>query len=319
MSNSIINLLNDSLNHFRQTRASNNSRKSPNPRSLNTSFNKLNTSNESSTPFKSQSGLTAKTPIQVSLINPSFKPNQEDSFTNILNSDSYFDYQTANHAIQSSKDSEELEKLFQEINYLKQDQKSLESQVQVLETKILKNLNTLNEPLSQTDFYDIIDRITQLQSKFTNRNKSSLATEKLSVLFQKLSNLEAEAEGIKRENTEVENLYHESLNEIYEKIDKLKRENKNLTDLILSNNSSSPSQSRKFMYSHDESIKKIEKKDPNPALFHLKSQKLQTEHLIIEKELSEIPQSSKSLANKKLRLKLEKDLQTLKTRQENLQ
>ena len=96
----------------------------------------------------------------------------------------------------------------------------------------------MHEPLIKADFSNIISRIGGLQEKFSNRTKSNLSTEKLTDLFEKISNLENEAERIKRENIEVETLYHQSLNEIYDKIEELKVENKALTDVILSSSAS---------------------------------------------------------------------------------
>jgi BMFP domain-containing protein YqiC len=138
-------------------------------------------------------------------------------------------------------------------------------------------------------------------------------------LFGKLSKLESEAENIRRENTEVENLYHESLNEIYNKIDKLKKENKTLTDIILSNSSNSPKQTRKFISSYEESIAKISEKEENKLdLVSQERAELESERFRIEKEISEIPASSKSLANKKKRQTLEKELADVMIRLENL-
>ena len=330
MSSSIITLLNDSLKSFRQTRARSNLRQTPNPRSRDNSFSKQNTSSASERPSLFQPRPPAEQPIQISKVNTFPKPDLHDSFTNILDSDSFIDCKSPGNAVPASKDAEELESLFQEINHLKQDQKSLESQVQVLELKVHENLKSLHRPLKQPELKDIVERISSLQSKFSNRDKSPLIPNKLSDLFEKLSKLEADAESIKKENTEVENLYHESLNEIYRKIDKLKKENKALTDVILANSSYSPDQSRKFQNSFEgfEGFKDLEGLDSldglnrkvvqtvglGPELNSEEVQELESQRLRIEQELRGIPASSKSLASKKMRQALERDLQEVRGR-----
>ena len=185
----------------------------------------------------------------------------------------------------------------------------------------------MHEPLIKADFSNIISRIGGLQEKFSNRTKYNLSTENLTDLFEKISNLENEAERIKRENIEVETLYHQSLNEIYDKIEKLKVENKALTDIILSSSAStspkhsvsrefrqkinSDSPERNIMY-REISLKKVveEEQEENSAMAELFREKelFERELMKIERELGEIPANSKSMANKKKKQTLESEL-----------
>lgn len=331
MSNSIIDALNESIQNFRVTRARNRSKPSPNARSRENSYNKLNSSSESeknvhvSCLNSSQKPVYAKPPSTIS----AKKHERQDSFSRILDSDSFIEYKSPEKSFipvktaefNESSEDPDLKLLFQEIESLKRDQKSLETQVSILENKICENLKDLHEPLKQSDFSEIINRITGLQGKFANRGKSNLGTEKLSDLFEKISNLECEAESIRKENSEVENLYNKSLNEIYQKIDKLKGENKTLTDIILSNGSNSPKQNRKFVQSSVESLKMPEKvESPGKIEFFSKEkQELESEKQRVEYELSQIPMNSKSMANKKKRQQLEKELSDIISKLESFQ
>lgn len=333
MSKSIIDTLNESIQNFKVTRSRNRSKPSPNPRSRENSYQKLNSSSESDKNLQLSYNNSSQKPVQTRPPNSSSSKAhyRQDSFTKILESDSFVEYKTPEKfdfhqktaEFNLSPEDQDVKSLFEEIESLKKDQKSLESQVTILESKICENLKDLHEPLKQSDFSDIINRITGLQGKFANRNKTALSTEKLSDLFEKISNLESEAESIRKENSEVENLYNQSLNEIYEKIEKLKTENKTLTDIILSNSSNSPKQNRKNVYSSVESLTKVQDRNDESKgkidLFDKERQELEAEKFRLELELGQIPVGSKSMASKKKRQGLEKELNEVLSKLETLQ
>ena len=286
--------------------------------------------------------------------NQSVKIGTADSFVKILTADSFIESpqhinsnfiqeeceRTASFTLDQSEVTQynqEIIELYQEISELKNDQKNLENQIGYLELKISSNLKDMHQSLTKSDFSSIITRIGGLQEKFSNRSKPNLSTEKLSDLFEKISNLEFEAERIKRENTEVETLYHQSLNEIYEKIEKLKVENKALTDIILSSPiATSPKHSlqreikKKMNLDNSEkkcmhaeiSLKKVieEDKQDQELLTDIYNEKelLEQKQLKIENELREIPENSKSMANKKKKQTLENDYIKNQSRLEEL-
>ncbi|OMJ85569.1 hypothetical protein SteCoe_13116 [Stentor coeruleus] len=356
MSNSIIDALNESIQNFKISRARNRSGKpSPSHTQKDFSSKKLNSSSSETENFVSRpvntSAYKHRSREQIDSYQSS-KLGNSDSFARMLAGDTYLEgtggianegvsrnierldpedaERTASFVLDnfdSGTHNQELQELFAEISELKKTQKSLENQVTDLEDQISKNLKTINEPLKQSDMSSIMSRIGGLQEKFSNRNKPAYSTEKLSDLFEKISKLEMEAERIKRENNEVESLYHQSLNEIYQKIEKLKAENKSLTDIILSSSvSSSPKHkdNKGFQSKIKENTERQVEKNPIHEEILLKKvieediegleelykekEALEIEREKIEKELQEIPANSKSMANKKKKQALEGDL-----------
>ncbi|OMJ81748.1 hypothetical protein SteCoe_17744 [Stentor coeruleus] len=356
MSNSIIDALNESIQNFKITRARNRSGKpSPSHTQKDFSAKKINSSSSETENFASRPANTSaykhRSREQIDSSHSS-KLGNSDSFARMFAGDTYLEgtgglinegisrnierldpedaERTASFVldnIDSGTHSQELQELFAEISELKKTQKSLENQVTDLEDQISKSLKTTSEPLKQSDMSSIMSRIGGLQEKFSNRNKSAYSTEKLSDLFEKISKLEMEAERIKRENNEVESLYHQSLNEIYQKIEKLKAENKSLTDIILSSSvSSSPKhidnksfqskikekperQIEQTPYHEEISLKKVIEEDiEGLEELYKEREALEIERENIEKELQEIPVNSKSMANKKKKQALEGDL-----------
>ena len=299
--------MNESIQNFKNARMRNRSSKASSHHNREYSSKKLNSSSSDQENHSFREPITHFSYLQN-------KPGRQDSFqsrpsSKIENSDSFVEgidisppnprenekEKTASFSInctgitdhlENSDTSKEIQELFKEISELKNEQKGLEHHVEELEYRISKNLRDMHEPLIKADFSNIISRIGGLQEKFSNRTKSNLSTEKLTDLFEKISNLENEAERIKRENIEVETLYHQSLNEIYDKIEKLKVENKALTDVILSSSASaspkhsvsrefrkklnSDSPERNIMY-REISLKKVieEEQEENSAMAEL--------------------------------------------------
>lgn len=343
---SIIDALNESIQNFKIARSRNRSAK-PSPGSYHKeiSSRKLNSSSsdQENHSFRDPQRHFLPPSMQKDLYQSSHSNyfNNSDSFVKILNGDSITEShspskfgqieaeKTASFTLdhtESAHFSQEMAELFKEISELKNDQKGLEIHIGELENRISKNLRDMHEPLMTTDFSNIISRIGGLQEKFSNRGKSNFTTEKLSSLFEKISNLEQEAEKIKKENNEVENLYHQSLNEIYEKIEKLKGENKALTEIILSSSPSpkhseirrkisSESPERNVMYTEISLKKVIEEEKDDHTLDELLGEKqlLEREKAKIEKELNEIPANSKSMANKKKKQTFEAELANIQS------
>ena len=362
-SNSIIDVLNESIQNFKNLRSRNrSSRPSPTYYQRDYSSRKLNTSSseQESRSLKNEFRMPNTQKSQIfQRENPEFSQkaanNTKESSIKAISSDSLIKSEVKSskpRLIQEEyeanasftldqfeipKHNQEIIDIFQEIAELKNGQQTLENQIKDLESKISENLNDMQQALTKSDFSSIITRIGSLQDKFANRSKLGLSTEKLSDLFEKISNLEFEAERIKRENTEVETLYHQSLNEIYEKIEKLKGENKALTDIILSSPAStSPKHSfqrgiskkntsenlEKNLMSAEISLKKIieEEKQEKNLLNEIYNEKefLENEQERIKNEITEIPPNSKSMANKKKKQALENEFDNNQLRLEAL-
>ena len=339
---SIIDALNESIQNFKSNRARNRSSK-PSPHHLKeNSLRKLNsfssdTENQSAKGpqryfsssknkgckdvlSSSQSSKFGNSDIQEKILSNKI-PDCITSLSPIRqpweNNERKPNFLSENQKVTEYKD--EISELFKQISDLRTEQTSLESQVSVLESKISQNLKDIHEPLRQTDFSNIINRIGGLQDKFSNRGKTSNSTEKISDLFEKISKLEFEAERIKKENNEVESLYHQTLNEIYDKIERLKSENKALTDFILSSPTSPKHldnkeyrqklRSENSVLHSEISLKKVIEEDDDEAnrLF-LEKEVLEQEKIKIQQELADIPPNSKSMTNKKKRQNLENEL-----------
>ena len=114
-------------------------------------------------------------------------------------------------------------------------------------------------------------------------------------------------------------MYHQTLNEIYDKIERLKSENKALTDFILSSPTSPKHldnkeyrqklRSENSVLHSEISLKKVIEEDDDEAnrLF-LEKEVLEQEKIKIQQELADIPPNSKSMTNKKKRQNLENEL-----------
>jgi hypothetical protein len=346
MSNSIIDVLNESIQNFKITRARNkSSRPSPGGLNKNSSQKKLNSSYNN---LENNSHKEPSRPTSNQGIRSSIKTANNKESSKLINLKFHYKYgsgeslydpevarpmspenyeKTASFVIEKSDSPDpEISELLKEITELKEGQKSLETQVLALESKLLQSFKDPEQP-RQIDFSTIMNRIGGLQEKFSNRSKTPFSTEKISDLFEKINRLELEAERIKRENNEVESLYHQSLNEIYEKIEKLKSENKALTEIILASSvGTSPKHfenkefNRKISYGSPQkeplytevSLKRAfseEKNDDYTEQLYKQKEIIELEQLKIEKELKDIPANSKSMANKKKKQGLETEYQ----------